>query len=467
MILIHNGGLCFECETRLLFLPLALLRHKDDYNWHICIADVHLPGMGDSVADSRVESRFRDITMNSTRRVAVLMGIDSAFGRELLRGINDYARRNGHWHLYFGHTPELAMLPTSEPWGVDGLIVYLGTRDDYRNIERMGLPAVNIGSAFDDLSILSVRPDNDAIGQAAAEHLISSGLSSFACVSLADHAGAQDRVRGFTRAVAAASPQRHFAGVISLEGRSPGPSHLPQLEAFLRGLPTPCGLFVFNDRFAQAVLEAARRCGLRIPDDIAMVSVDNDDLLCNLSNPQLSSVDSAADHVGFRAAAVLYDMMRGKKPPAGPVLIPHRGVITRRSSDVLAVNDPVVARALKYIRQEPPANLSIDTIVKGADISRRTLERRFAQVLGRSVYDEIRQRRMQHAKYLLSHTTLPMERVGEECGFCHLSHFSNAFAHVVGMRPTKYQQMTRVIPGGNGGVSVDLTKPQRKRRTRK
>ena len=391
--------------------------------------------------------------MNTSRRVAVIMGIDSAFGRELLRGINDYARRNGHWHLYFGHTPELVMLSSSVPWDVDGLIAYLGTRDDYHNIERLGLPAVNIGSAYNDLSILSVRPDNYAIGQAAAEHLISSGLTTFACVSLVNHAGADDRVRGYREAVERALPQRNFAGAIQLEGRSPSPAHIPHLETFLRNLPVPCGLFVFNDRFAQPVLEAARRIAMRIPDDLALVSVDNDDLLCNLSNPQLSSVDSAADHVGFQAAAELHNLMRGKKPPVGPVLIPHRGVITRRSSDVLAVNDPIVAKALKYIRKEPPARLSIEAIVAGAAISRRTLERRFAQVLGRSVYDEIRQRRMQHAKYLLSHTTLSMERVGEECGFCHLSHFSNAFAHVVGMRPARYQKMTRTIPDSNGAPS--------------
>ncbi len=356
------------------------------------------------------------------------------------------------------------MLPKSEPWDVDGLIVYLATRSDYEHIEKMALPTVNIGSAFDDLSILTVRPDNYSIGTAAAEHLISGGLAAFGCVSLAGHAGAAARVRGFGDAIGKSASARKLVGVLELQGRSPSQEHITQVEKFLPQLPRPAGLFVFNDRFAQVVLEAARRCGVRIPDELALVSVDNDDLLCNLSNPQLSSVDSAADHVGFQAAAMLHDMMLGKKPPKGPVLVPHRGVITRRSSDMLAIDDPIVAKALKYIREESPDRLSLDHILATADISRRTLERRFAESLGHSVYDEIRNRRMQHAKYLLSHTKLPMTRIGRACGFCHLSHFSNAFAQAVGMRPLKYQQLTRVIPGDNRPIETDIA-PTRTRRS--
>jgi LacI family transcriptional regulator len=380
--------------------------------------------------------------VNANKRVAVVLGIDSAFGRELLRGINEYGRENGHWHLYFGNNPDIPMLPKKEDWDVDGIIIGLGTRKDYQEVEPVHVPIVNIGSAFEDLKIPSVRPDNEDIGRAAAEHLIARGLSNFACVTIADHAGAERRVRGFLSLVTAAGTSHRFVDAIKLRSRIPGEPDRIALMDWLRELPTPVGIMVFNDRYAQAVVEAARRINIRVPEEIALVSVDNDDLLCTISNPPLTSVDSAADRIGYRAAELLDSLMQGKKAPAAPILVPHRGVVPRRSSDVLALEDQEVLAAMRFIRQQPVEQLSIQAVLKVVNISRRTLERRFAQALGRTVYDEIRNRRIEQGKYMLSRTTLPVEQVAHACGFRHISHFSNAFASATGVRPRKFRTQT-------------------------
>lgn len=383
--------------------------------------------------------------MKTNRRVAVVMGIDSAFGRELLRGINEYGRENGHWHLYFGHNPDIPMLPKREEWDVDGIIIYLGTRKDYDAVQPIKVPIVNIGSAFEDLKIPSVRPDNEDIGRAAAEHLISKGLNNFACVSIADHAGAEKRVRGFLSVVTAAGTSHRFIDTIKLRSRTPEEVDRIALMRWLAELPKPAGVMVFNDQYAQAVVEAARRSKFRIPEEIALISVDNDDLLCTITNPQLSSVDSAADRIGYSAAELLNGLMHGKHPPAAPVLVPHRGVVPRRSTDVLALEDPEVLAAMRFIRQQPVDQLNIENVLTVVSISRRTLERRFAQSIGRTVYDEIRNRRIEHGKFLLSRTKMPVEEIGTACGFKHLSHFSNAFEKATGVRPRKFREQTGAV----------------------
>ena len=386
--------------------------------------------------------------MKSNRRVAVIIGIDSSFGRELLRGINEYGRENGHWYLYFGHGPDIAMLPERENWDVDGIIIYLGTRKDYEGIARLRLPIVNIGSAFDDLKIPLVHPDNEDIGRAAAEHLVSKGLSNFACVSIADHAGAEKRVRGFLSVVTAVGTNHRFIDAIKLRSRSPGEPDRVELVKWLQELPKPVGVMVFNDRYAQTVVEAARRAKIRVPEEVALISVDNDDLLCSITYPPLSSVDSAGDRVGYRAAELLDSLMHGKKPPSSPILVPHRSVVARRSSDVLALNDPEVLAVMRFIREQPVDQLSIQQVLSTVSISRRTLERRFAQSIGRTVYDEIRSRRIEHGKNLLSRTDLPVEQIARECGFKHISHFSNVFEKATGVRPRKFRTQTQTVTKG-------------------
>lgn len=386
--------------------------------------------------------------MKSNRRVAVIIGIDSSFGRELLRGINEYGRENGHWYLYIGHGPDISLLPQRENWDVDGIIIYLGTRKDYEGIVRLSVPIVNIGSAFEDLKIPLVHPDNEDIGRAAAEHLVSKGLSNFACVSIADHAGAEKRVRGFLSVVTAVGTSHRFIDAIKLRSRNPGEPDRVELVKWLHALPKPVGVMVFNDRYAQTVVEAARRANIRIPEEVALISVDNDDLLCTITYPPLSSVDSAGDRVGYRAAELLDNLMHGRRPPSAPILVPHRGVVARRSSDVLALDDPEVLAVMRFIREQPVDQLSIQRVLGTVSVSRRTLERRFAQAIGRTVYDEIRSRRIEHGKNLLSRTDLPVEQIARECGFRHISHFSNVFEKATGVRPRKFRAQTQTVTKG-------------------
>jgi len=180
-----------------------------------------------------------------------------------------------------------------------------------------------------------------------------------------------------------------------------------------------------------------------VPEDVAVVGVDNDDLLCELARPSLSSVIVPAERVGYEAAALLDRLLAGNKPPRDPLLIPPPGVVSRKSSDVLAIDDPVVAQAVRFLRDSAHLPLRVSDVLRAVPVSRRALERRFQAVLGRGLAKEIRRLHVNQAKQLLANSELPMQTIAERCGFSSQYHFSRTFRKAVGTTPTAYRAEIR------------------------
>lgn len=217
---------------------------------------------------------------------------------------------------------------------------------------------------------------------------------------------------------------------------------LEGLSEWLDDLPKPIAVLAWSDVRGRQVTEACRLAGLRVPEDVAVLGAEFDELTDNLSNPPLSAVDVSAERVGYSAARLLDEMMSGQPAPREPVLIKPRGIVERHSTDVIAVDDQKVASAMRFIRQNYQRRILVDDIARHVLLSRRGLEQRFKKMLGRTPSAEIRRIRLDHARHLLSNTDLPIARVSQACGIEELSSFSRSFSNEIGMSPNAFRRQS-------------------------
>jgi len=407
------------------------------------------------------------------RRVAVLTGTQTGYNRDVLRGIIAYGRRHAHWDFYVSRWRGLAGMGHLGAWDGDGVIVYLELSDRLKRDLPRSIPAVSVSSRYPPTDVPLCIPDHAAIGRLAADHLLGLGLRHFAYVGQPRHWGSRQRADGFVRAIGGSdgvmewssngvkeaataarphstTPSLHhsitgpplptFHGCFEIDPDASDEASRAAMGRWLAALPKPVGVLAFNDDHAERVPEAARRAGLDVPGDVAVVGVDNDDLVCDVTTPPLTSVDSAADRVGYEAAALLARLMDGESPPAGPVLVPPRGVVVRQSTDQLTVADADVAAAIRFIRLRAADGIDVRDVVAAVPVSRRTLERRFRDAIGHSLHEEIRRQRMERARSLLTETDLPLADVAAACHFKHPAHFTHAFRRHAGTTPGAYRR---------------------------
>jgi len=391
--------------------------------------------------------------MSRARRIGLVFSYSLAYCRGILRGIKAFARTRDNW-IFTPVNPEadagLRVLRELEPAGVIAHVYNDALARALRSLDR---PVVNVCGVLPGLTFPRVGLDDAAIGRLAAEHLIDRGLRNFAFVGHADHGYSVGREGAYRRAVRAAG----FPVVSHLETRSrfePRGRLWSFDDAVLRwlvALPKPVGVFACNDVWGAQLSEVCRQAHLRVPEDVALLGVDNDDLLCELARPSLSSVAVPSEAVGHAAGALLDRLLSGKRPPALPTLLPPRQIVTRQSSDILAIDDPDVAAVVRAIRQRAHEQIRIDDVLDAAPVSRRSLERRFRSALGRGIGDEIRRVRMDRVRQLLADSHLPVAQVATSAGFTDGKHLSVVFRQEMGMTPTAYR---RRIRGGSAQPAV-------------
>lgn len=383
-------------------------------------------------------------------KVALLLETSTEYGRGLLRGIVRYSRLHGPWSLYLapGHVEQ--SLPRAMSWDGDGIIGRVRTPDMARAVFATGLPFV--ASSLSELSprgeraaFCEIRTNSAAIARMAATHLLERGLRHFAFCGFAACPWSILREEVFTKFLASqeyASERRR----IRLSTWIPRSNWIesweheqPVLSKWLKSLPKPAGVMACNDACGRSVLEACSAAGLHVPDDVAVVGVDNDELLCELSTPPLSSVSLSFESAGYEAAALLDGLISGKVQGRHVVSVEPVFVQTRRSTDVIAQDDPVVVKAIRFIRDHAAKAVSVSDVVDGTGTSRRTLERRFLRTVGCSILGEITRCRIDRAKRLLLETRLPCCRVGHEAGFSSVKAFNRAFRQAEGTTPKSFR----------------------------
>lgn len=386
------------------------------------------------------------------RRVALLIEASRGYGRGLLRGIARYARTHDHWSVFYQEC-RLGDLPSWLPdWKGDGIIARIESRAMAQSILRKGLPVVDVRNLLPDLGVPVADTDNRAIVQLAVEVFLRRG---FRRVAFCGFKGANYSDTRESHLIEAATEHKLECNVYrpmqpvfqpsssssskTFEYEQHGLVYEQDLEEWLRQLPHPIALLACNDIRGQQVLNACRRLGITVPDDIAVLGVDDDQIVCELATPPLSSIDPNPAGVGYEAARLLDTMMDGQPPPPTPILVPPARCVERRSTDVLAVEDPAVAKALRFIRHHGLEPISVEEVTRQAGLSRRVLERRFRRIVGRSPKAEIIRVCLERVRTLLWQTELPIAQVAAKVGFEHLEHFHVLFKKHVGMTPGQYR----------------------------
>jgi LacI family transcriptional regulator len=378
----------------------------------------------------------------------VLLMVESsgAHGRGIIEGIGRYAIENGPWSIQYEHRT-LESIPPEwlKEWRGDGIISRTTNQKQAKMLRATKLPLVEL---FGDpkISPIQIAGDAELEGEMAAEHFIGHGVRNFGYFSYGESWWVRWYREGYEKSL-------HHRGFECLAYRAAGhdrnvptwnESQLPAVIAWLRSLPRPIGIYTPGDLHAMRLLDICRDLKVAVPEEVAILGRSNDMMICEMLRPTLSSLDSDARSVGYAAGELLDRMMRGEKKPEGLILIPPSHVVTRQSTDLMVIEDEDVVQAMQYIRDYACSGIDVPRVAEEVGLSRRVLERRFHQFLGRSPKEEIMRIRMETAKMLLAQTDKSRENIARRCGFASPTYFSMAFHRIVGMKPQAYRKMRRV-----------------------
>jgi LacI family transcriptional regulator len=368
----------------------------------------------------------------------------SPYIRDVLTGIYAYAATTQHWALTAVDADATGIADAR--WRrAAGVLTYLNTDPKHlADLRSLAIPIVNFsGVDQSDFGFARVMIDHTATGRSAAQHLIDRGMQRFGVYAPWSRAAEQTRTQSYIAHLAAAGyPVAVFNDFPDATAPTPDgwPVHEDAIRRWLADLPKPIGIMASTDAYALTLLEVCRLSGVRVPEEVMVIGVLNDQLLCSLSHPALSSVDTNSQRIGYEAAAWLDRMIGGASFPPHDVVIPPLGVIARASTEAPPGKDADVESALRFIRSRANAGLTIEDVVAHVPLSRRTLERRFRAVKQCTIAEAILSAQMDAAQGLLTTTTLPIWQIAQRCGFGTASYFSAAFRAATGSRPTQFRR---------------------------
>ena len=382
-------------------------------------------------------------------KVVLLIETSRGFGRALLRGIAKYSRLYGPWTFY--RMPVFYLDPYSrirekelhrmKKWGATGIIM----REIKNSEELIGLGLPTIVSTYSKNKapgVCEIYVNNKGIGKMAANYLLELGFTQFAFCGYDDFFWSEERKHGFIERV----QQAGFDVITYKQPKSKlmrlWDNEQNFLAAWLKSLPTPIGLMACIDERSQDVLEACKTSGLHVPEDIAIIGGDNDDLICDLANPPLSSVAINGVVAGYQAAELLDKLMAGKEKMTGQqITVEPTHVKARLSTDVLAMKDQDVATAIRFIRNNIKAPIQVSDVVEATCLGRRGLEKRFRKILERSILDEIRHYRTEQVSKYLIETSMSISQIASTLGYSSIKNISRYFCKEKGLSPLAYRKL--------------------------
>ena len=379
-------------------------------------------------------------TDERTPLVAAMLHADQGYGREVLEGICDYIQENRSFMAI--PAGEVFDHPERLTWWLgraDAVITEARTPEHVRALAANGLPAVIVTGRIVPESLPCVIVDNAAVGRMAAEFYLDRGFSDFAYAGYPHAWFSQVRSASFQETVLARGKRFH-----PFDQKDPAWSEYPdpELIRWLIDLPKPVGLLAANVHRAQEAILACRSANLAVPEDIAVLGVDRDEILCDMVSPPMSFVDPGTQQIGRRAAAIIDDLLSGRPAPDEPVIIQPVGIQERQSTDCFAVSDPAVRTALMLIRRRAFDGLTVEEVTREVGLSRRSLEMKFKRLLSRTLQQEILRVRLDRGKLLLTETSLDLPDLAVRCGFSSASYFGQAFHRHFGLSPTQFRAQT-------------------------
>ena len=390
--------------------------------------------------------------LDHSPKVALLIETARSYGRGVLQGVARYSRLYGPWrfHLTPGDFEQIA--PKMRDWQGDGVIARALDRDMAHILLEMRVPTVFLDFPVENLlrseseTKFCADLTSDSVGAArmAAKLLLDKKLTQFAFVGYPYQSWSVKREAAFVAAIREVGydtmvyrPPTSFGRPLRWEKEE------PILREWLKSLPKPIGLMACNDQRGREALDACESAHIKAPEEIAVIGVDADELLCELCAPPLTSVALNAEKGGFLAAKILDEMMNGAEPSIKHILVEPTGVVERRSTNIILVEDEDVAEALRIIHSERLESLTVDSISRRIPISRRQLEIKFRKRVGRTMLEELQNVRIERAKQMLRETDATIDKIARTIGFSAAGYFHQTFRSKVGVTPAKYRQEAR------------------------
>lgn len=374
--------------------------------------------------------------------IALYLNLTQMHHQGIAHGVLQYANSKG-WRLFGAYWP-MNEIGAIDDWRGDGIIAAVESLDELKELRKAKVPIVDISGAVAHPTLTRVSNDNIGIGVLGGEHLSELGYENCCFAAAEGSLWSEERLEGFSRATAA-----WRKGPVAVFGRRISwwrePEFSRALARFLLQQKRPACIMAANDIIGMNVVGACRMAQLSIPGDMALVSVDDEDLLCELSVPPMSSIPFDRKEIGLRAAERLDALMQGLIRYFPPLSIPSFPVMKRASSTYLSSDDALLNEAISYIRQNARRGIGAVDVVRKTACSRRTLETRFRKELGHSILSEVHRVRVEHAKHLLIETILPVSKISAECGFNSVVRFGAVFLEITGKTPKEYRNRKGVM----------------------
>lgn len=375
--------------------------------------------------------------------MALLVEMSSGYCRGLLEGIHAFAKQAGNWSIYLneqerGATPP----PWLRDWRGDGIIARIETDEIGRALQLLKIPIVDLSAARRIKKIPWADTDDAAIAKLAIDHFLDRGFSNVAFCGDAGFAWSNSR-RNFFRSLALDAGCEYFEHQVAhrYDPAFSWENVRLALSSWIRALPTPIAIMTCHDYLGKHLLDLCRSLQISVPEEVAVLGVDDDRLLCSLCTPSLSSIAPNTFQTGFEAAELLQQMMAGAVDTASTRLVTQPiGVELRESTDTMAIPDPDVTKSLVFIRRNALRGIQVGDVLKVVSISRRSLEHKFQKYLGHSPHEEILRIRMARIKELLIKSGDSIHSIAQRTGFAHPEYMTAAFKKIHGITPTVYRE---------------------------
>lgn len=374
------------------------------------------------------------------KKIVLLIESSREFGRQLLIGIARYSRINGPWSFYKEQTGLKSSIPRLTSWKPDGIIMRNSMIK--RELLKLKIPtilALHDSSCPKDLPV--IKTDSRAIAKTASDHFIEKGFKNFAYCGFDNFEWSRERKDFFQKFNDDAGFQTHIYKLPRKIKKHDWEIEQRHVSQWINSLPKPVGIMACNDDRGQHILEVCKLIGLKVPDDVSVIGVDNDPMICELGDPPLTSIALNVESAGYQSAKLLDELLSGGKMKGQQIIVSPTHIVQRQSSDIFAVNDLDIANALKFIRDNARNKILVDDVVKITCLSRRTLEQRFRELFHRSVYDEIRSVRVELISKLLIETDMPISQITSLFTFTDAEHISRYFKKVKGISLNEFRKL--------------------------
>jgi LacI family transcriptional regulator len=376
------------------------------------------------------------------KRIVLLVETSREFGRQLIIGIARYARLNGPWSFYKEPIGLKSSIPHLTTWKPDGIIM----RDSLitKELLKLKIPTVlAIHSSCYPKKLPVIRTDSQSVAKMASDHLIEKGFKSIAFCGFDDYDWSNERKSFFCRFNREAGYETHVYVPPKSMKTHDWEKEQRHVSGWIKTLPKPVGILACNDDRGQHILEVCKLIDLKVPDDVAVVGVDNDPMICEIGDPPLTSIALNVESSGYEAAKLLDQLINGKKMYGQKIMVSASHLVQRQSSDILAVNDIEVVSAIRFIKENAKNKILVKDVVQTTGISRRTLEQRFRKTIHRSIYEEIRKVRVEWISKLLIETDLPISHITALYNFTDVEHISRYFKKEKGIGLRQFRNFHR------------------------